>query len=309
MKGRPLAFKGSDLEGIQQAILKTLKYSDHFHFPLTISELHTRLIEYKITQKKLISVVTELARSGTIEHHGNYYCLPGQSSCIKQRKLYARLSKPLRQYATSLIPILTALHSIKAIYLTGSLALSNTDGHDDIDLMIIVEDGKLWTTRALLTLYTTLLRLRRTPHTRNPMGKLCLNLYLTPKAFSLPLTNRSLYTAYELIQATPLYDPSDTHSALLAANPWIYEYLPNLKRTVPKRNSRVSPRSDLLRRRPKGVFSRLQSTIGRPDQTLLELTELICYHLQLLYMRPKITREHITPDSAFFHPNNPAPKV
>lgn len=297
------------LSKVTQAILKTLKYSDHFHFPLTTTELHSRLVAYKTTQKKLIPSLTSLTASGVIEHHGNYYCLPGQSSCINQRKLYARLSKPLRQYANSLIPILTALHPVKAIYLTGSLAMSNTDGHDDIDLMIIVENGRLWTTRALLTFYTTLLGLRRTPYTRSHLGKLCLNLYLTPKAFSLPPTKRSLYSAYELIQAVPLYDPIDTRSALLAANSWIYEYLPNLKGTVSKSNSRVSPRSDLLRSRPTGVFPRLQSAIGRPGQILLKLIELICYHLQLLYMRSKITREYITPDSAFFHPNNPAPKV
>jgi D-beta-D-heptose 7-phosphate kinase/D-beta-D-heptose 1-phosphate adenosyltransferase len=214
---------------------------------------------------------------------GKYYFLPGQQSLVKQRNLNYSLSQPLRVYAVSLIPALTRITGVLAIYLTGSLAMNNTDGHDDIDLMVITQKNRLWTTRFLLTLYTTILGLRRQPHSHNIMGKLCLNLYLTPNAFALPSSRRSLYTAYELTQAVPLYDPYHTQSTLLLENSWLKEYLPNFS----------------LPPAPAATFP-------TPKPSLLEK---IAYFLQYRYMRPKITREYITKDAAYFHPHDPSRRI
>lgn len=269
---------------LASALLATLTYSDHFHFPLTFSELHTRLIQYQVTASTLRRALTPLLKTGVIETRSSYYFLPQQGSLVHRRRLYARLSRPLFLFAQSLVPTLVRVPGIRALYLTGSLALSNTDGHDDIDLMVITEPGRLWTTRALLTLYTQLLALRRHPSSRNSIGKLCLNLYLTPSSFALPPTRRSLYTAYELIQAKPLYDPTHTHAQLLTANSWLKDYLPNYP--LP------TPAPPPLR-----------------HSTPASLLETLAYTLQYLYMRPRITREYITKEAAFFHPNNPGTQV
>ncbi len=274
-------------QGLKSAIKKTLTYSDYFNYPLTLAELHARLIKYQVSKSLLGKIINSLIKSKSISQEANYYFLPQKSSLVRRRKLYSRLSKPLFDYTKSLIPILTRIRSIRAIYLTGSLAMQNTDGHDDIDLMIIAESKKLWTTRFLLTIYTTLLGLRRSRNTKNVMGKLCLNLYLTPDSFTLPPHLRSLYTAYELIQAVPLYDPNNTYSVLLSSNSWINTYLPNYQ--IPKLSTRI---------------------YGYTDLRLYEkLLENLLYTLQYLYMKGRITREYITKDSAFFHPNNPSSRV
>lgn len=271
-------------QGLKKAILQTIKYSDHFHYPLTLAELHARLIKYQVSKSYLLKAVNSLVKSKLLSQQNNYYFLPRKLSLVKRRRLYARLSKPLHRYTLSLLPVLTRLHSIRAIYLTGSLAMQNTDGHDDIDLMIITEPGKLWITRLLLTIYTTILGIRRTRNPKNIMGKLCLNLYLTPDSYVIPPHLRSLYTAYELIQVDPIYDPKHTHSALLSANPWIQPYLPNYPLPKPK-NKSFTPAT---------------------NPTILEK---ICYWIQRLYMHKRITREYITHDAAFFHPNDPGRKV
>lgn len=270
-------------QGLKSAIKKTLAYSHHFHYPLTLEELHFRLINYQISKSSLAKSVNTLLKTKFISKANNYYYLPNYSSLVKRRRLYTRLARPLYVYTQSLIPALTYVRSIRAIYLTGSLAMLNTDGHDDIDLMIVTESGKLWTTRFLLTIYATLLGLRRTRNTKNIMGKLCLNLYLTPSSYVIPESRRSLYTAYELIQAVPLYDPHKTHSLLISSNSWLRSYLPNYPL-------------------PKSKNKQL-TTVKR---TLLET---VLYLAQLFYMKSRITREYITKDSAFFHPNNPGSKV
>ncbi|TXH02999.1 MAG: hypothetical protein E6R05_03525 [Candidatus Moraniibacteriota bacterium] len=268
---------------LKKAILQTIKYSDHFHFPLTLTELHQRLIGYRISKSSLSASLNSLIKSNLLSQKNNYYFLPQKSTLVKRRGLYARLSIPLYTYAQSLLPTLTRISSVRGIFLTGSLAMSNTDGHDDIDLMIITASGKLWTTRLLLTVYTTLLGLRRTRNASNIMGKLCLNLYLTTSSLTIPISKRSIYSAYELIQIVPLYDPHNLHAQLLTSNPWVNDYLPNYP--MPK------------------------STTHQISFMQYPMYEKLFYHFQYLYMKPRITREYITLDAAFFHPNDPAPKV
>lgn len=282
---------------ISRAILQTLRYSDHFGFPLTVDEIYFRLVGKGSSRPLLIRNINKLLKSNLIQKTDAYYHLPGRSSLVARRLKHAQLSPPQLARARHLSSILYSVPSILAIYLTGSLAVCNSSAASDIDLMIITKNNRLWTTRLLLTLYTSLLGLRRTPTSTKNTGKLCLNLYLTPKTYHLPPSKQSLYTAYELIQAIPLYDPHNTHSALLAANPWIFTYLPNATRTVLKRNSWLQAK--------KGSSADERTVLNGT----LNIIEKLAYLLQKLYMRKKITRELVTPDSAFFHPRNPAPKL
>ncbi len=273
---------------ISRAILQTLRYSDHFGFPLTVDEIYFRLVGEGSSRLLLIRNINKLLESSLIQKTDAYYHLPGRSSLVARRLKRAKLSNPLIARAQHLSSIFHSVPSILAIYLTGSLAVCNSSAASDIDLMIITQNHRLWTTRLLLTLYTSLLGLRRTPNSTKNTGKLCLNLYLTPKTYHLPPSKQNLYTAYELIQATPLYDPHNTHAQLLAANPWIHSYLPNV---------------------PAGPGPVGHNNLPTGPGPIGHLIESLSYHLQLLYMKSKLTRELITPDAAFFHPHDPGVKA
>ena len=209
------------------SILQTLKYSDHFGFPLTLSEIHSRLVGARSSRPLLITAINQMLKSKTISQTGDYYHLPGHASLVARRLKRAKFCAPRLRLAQTLAIKLSHTPGILAIYLTGSLAMSNSSVNDDIDFMIIAHSHHLWTTRFLLTLYTTILGLRRTPNSPRSSGKLCLNLYLTPMSYALPNHKQSLYTAYELVQAIPLFDPHNTRASLFAANSWIRHYLPN----------------------------------------------------------------------------------
>lgn len=307
---------------LSKAILQTLKYSDHFSFPLTASEIHSRLYSSKpYSIESVLRTLRLLSAQHQLEQSGEYFHLPGRGSLIARRLKRAKQSGVQLARAQTIASKLSHVQGVLAIYLTGSLAMSNSGPDSDIDFMVITQPSRLWTTRLILTFYTELLGLRRRPHDHHTSGKVCLNLYLTPITYKLPPSKRSLYTAYELIQAVPLYDPHNTRSSLLAANSWIKKYLPNailgsdlLPRTLLKRNSRLQAEKG-----PAGTSSVIalekwlqkRSVLGGQHErrVLMGTMESLCYHLQLLYMRPKLTREYITPNSAFFHPNNPAPRV
>lgn len=286
---------------INEAIIKTLQYSAHFNFPLTKHELYHRLIAFQTTHQKLLTGLNKLIVSRQVLHVDNYYCLPTDAHTIKLRQSRLKTSQSKKKLAHKYATWLARTPGVIAIYLTGSLAVNNATPSDDIDFMIITQAGRLWLTRLLLTLLSEALGIRRRPNARHTNNQLCLNLYLTPTSLSIPPTKRNLYTAYELIQATPLYDPTDTQTQLLNANLWLCNYLPNWE---PR--SDVLSRSDLLSKsRHGGMFSRV---LTRSGQTLMCILESLLYHLQLLYMRGKITSEYITRDQAFFHPHSQAPK-
>jgi len=294
---------GRRLPKVNISILKTLKYSDHFGFPLTVSEIHQRLISQTTHSKEqVIKSLESMVKNNQIQRSGEYYFLPGKIKLVTARQNNLKSSKPQLARVKQLAHKLSQIPFVKAIYLTGSLAMNNSKTDSDIDFMIITKEGRLWTTRFILTLYTSLLGLRRTPGSRKNAGKLCLNLYLTPESYVLPAHKQSLYTAYELIQAVPVYDPEGTRTALLAANPWIKKFLANFnlpsrfdqsERTLLKRNSRLQAEEG-------------PAAAGR--RVLMGTIENLLFNLQYLYMRPKLTREYITINSAFFHPHDPSPQ-
>ncbi len=273
----------SDPKGISGSILKTIKYSDHFSFPLTVSEIHLRLISTTTyTKAQVIKAVDSMVKNNQIQNKQEYFFLPGKKSLVAQRINHLKSSKPQLTRVKQLAHKLSRIPFIKAIYLTGSLAMFNSESDSDIDFMIITKEGRLWTTRFILTAYTTFLGLRRTPGSQKFAGKLCLNLYLTPDSYLLPTHKQSLYTAYELIQAVPVYDPEGTRTALLADNPWISSHLPNF--VLPAKSAATQEY------RKTGIL------------------EYLMFNLQYLYMRKKLTREYITINSAFFHPHDPSPQ-
>ena len=274
---------------LTESVVATLTYSDHFDFPLTVDELRSRLIATPISRTSLIRHIGLMLKAGSLARTSSYYHLPGRRSLVYRRRRLEKIAAPQLTRAGVLAERLGSLPGVKAVYLTGSLALKNAPNGSDIDFMIITYNDRLWTTRFLLTVYCSLFGLRRTPYSRNNSGKLCLNLFLSPISYTLSPIQRSLYTAYELVQAAPLYDPQNTHADLLAANPWIRAFLPNI--ILPVAPTRVKPPPN-----DKGL-------------TLALFIEKIMYYLQLAYMRPKITREIVTPNSAFFHPRNPGKAV
>lgn len=67
---------------------------------------------------------------------------------------------------------------VRAVILTGSMTIGSTKESSDIDLLIVTKERRLYLARFFVTLLTALTGLRRTPKTKNPAGKFCLNYYL-----------------------------------------------------------------------------------------------------------------------------------
>ncbi len=264
-------------------ILATLAYTDYYGAPLDLAALHTRLIKEKTTPKTLLLELAKLISAKKIGLTLGYYHLATRASIVKPYLKKRALAQKKLETIKRFVPTIAKIPGILAVYVTGSVGAGSATEADDLDLMIIAKDDMLWISRLLLTLITEVLGERRRPKENISPNKLCLNLYLTPRALSLPTSKRSLYTAYELIQAKPVFDPSGTRSALLNANSWIKQFLPNV------------------------ILPQPTKTDQKAQSQLTKTVNLVLFHLQYLYMKGRLTREHVTLNSAFFHPQNPAP--
>lgn len=259
-----------------QAIIKTLCYSAVFKYPLTLEELHRRLIGHKTSISNLKQTLKAVRLH---QKQGLYFINP---SHVDHRTIANDQANQKIKKVKKIIQFLKIIPSIEAVYVTGAVSVGNAAKEDDIDLMIITKTASLWTTRIVTNVLLDLLGVRRKPNSISFNNKVCLNLWLAADALTVPTSQRSLYTAYEVIQARPLFDRQDTHRQFMYQNRWITKYLPNVK--IP----------------PKTINS--SSPINNPFEKLL-------YQLQKSHMKSKMTREKVSLNHAFFHPRNTSHQV
>lgn len=276
-------------QSIESSILRTLAYADIFDFPLTVGELHQRLISTKAIKKtQLLGSLSKLEKSkkiiskqARVGDKNRYYALAGRNKIFSLRISRNKISEKKAKVGKLVSKWLVKIPGILGVYLTGSVAVSNADQHDDIDLMLITKSGHLWFSRFLSVLALDLIGIRRKPesaeNSREASGKICANLYLDLNHLEVPKHKQNLYTANEVIQAKSLFVNPDIHQTFLHKNIWITKYLGNTKITTSK---------------PK-VFPHTNSPLHP-----------LAYYLQKTYMHKKITNEFITSGSAYFHPRN-----
>lgn len=286
-------------ENLQNAVLKTLCYSDIFDFPLTYSEI-CRFFIYRrqVSPQTIKKTLSILVADKKIVNSGGYYFLPGKKEIVDRRHICKTVSFPKLQIALKTAGYLKLINSVQGIAITGALAMRNTDLNDDIDLMLITSGNRLWLTRIITVLLISLLGKRRKPSasaslTNGHKNQICLNLFLDLNHLQVPQNKQNLYTAHEVTQAKFIYSKNSTAQLFLFNNSWINEFLPNFHIPNPQQT---------------GLYSESNST--HPCHiSLFIFLEKLAYWLQLKYMKKRVSQEIISPNQAFFHPRNTGEKV
>lgn len=177
--------------------------------------------------------------------------------------------------------------------MTGSLAMQNVRSlADDIDLLIVTKPGTLWLTRVVVVLWTSLIGKYRLHGSSGEWGW-CFNLWLDQNHLQVPKEDRSVYTAYEVVQAQLMLG---TQNELLSANQWVNEYInyPVKAEKSKDYETRMKGNGEILNLKILSSFILL----------LVVVVELVSYLAQRLYMQPKRSREKVGRGFAFFHPRD-----
>ncbi len=99
--------------------------------------------------------------------------------------------------------ILGYIPSVRAIFLSGSLACGNAKKSSDIDLLIITRAGQIWTARFFVFIILKICRQLSKPD--DHAEKICPNHFITDH--SLEIEEKDAYAAQLFSHNIPLYDP------------------------------------------------------------------------------------------------------
>lgn len=273
-----------------EAVLKTLIYADVFDYCLKEDEIWQRLIWNRKSllipsRIQLKRSLDKLGKKGIIARNRIYYFLKNREETVKKRLQREIISHEKFKSAHTTCLFLKIVPFIKLVMVTGTVAAGNAKENDDIDLLIVTNKNRLWLSRFLTTLFFEIVGRRRRPNEKSIKDKFCLNMFLDDGFLNLPQSEQSLYTAYELLLAKPLWDRDDTYLKFIKKNLWVRNYLLNISRGL-----------------PFGVRKRHEKN-AKP-QGLINHFEELFYRLQIFYMQKKRTKEIVERLRIKFHPED-----
>jgi hypothetical protein len=196
--------------------MATVAYADLFDFPLDAAEVQRDLIGLAASDVQIAGALGQLCRSGELLADGAYLVLPGRRGLAETRWERSERAARMWPVAQRLGETLARFPYVRLVAVTGSLAAGNPDVRADIDYLIVTAPGRLWTVRALAILLVRL--------ARQAGVALCPNYLLSTQA--LALEHQDLFTAHELLQATPVA-ASAVYRRMLDSNRWAERWLPN----------------------------------------------------------------------------------
>jgi predicted nucleotidyltransferase len=209
------------------AVLRTLAFFGLFDRGLTLQELQDFALFRFIDN--VVAVTRSLGQHGDLIADGDVVGLasaPHASLLASIRNEREVQAEPLIARAQRYARVARHLPYVREVRLVNSLALGTNHARSDIDLLIVGRAGRLWLTRALTTSLAHVLGWRR--HDAFVADRLCLSFFLADDALDLESISLGddVYLAYWVATARRL-SGSLPPGALLAANAWAREMLPN----------------------------------------------------------------------------------
>lgn len=219
------------MTNLEKAILATLSYYDIFDYPLTGFEIWKycmRANGHEMQNFGAGDLFTALDGSGAlrerISQKYGFYFLRGRDEIVEKRLWRRKLADRKWKKAIKIFRILSAVPFVRAIFVSGSLAMENSKNDSDIDVIIVAKYGRIWTVRTFMTMLTFILGVRR--HGDKTKDRICLNHYITDK--SLRISFESLYNAQSYAHLVNVYgEDGRIFKEFQEENRWIGKYILN----------------------------------------------------------------------------------
>jgi len=217
----------------QKIILQTLAFWDMFEHPLTKEELYhglcyTDSTDYKLDYVNYLNQLEQLVLLQQFEQQEGFYFLAGRGAIVAIRQNRIRIIEDKMKIAKRGIRKLSKVPFVRAVFVCNTLAMGVSDEDSDIDVLVIVKNGRLWLARLLATIVLSLFGLRRTKN--KIKDKICLSFYLADNNLNLEkiaIQSPDIYLMYWINNLIPVYDPDKLHSSMMKANSWVKKFLPN----------------------------------------------------------------------------------
>ncbi len=219
------------------SLKKTLAYFDLFSCPITKEELYT----YLFSPQEEISFDTFVRRLHTLEASKEkcfetscgYYFLPAKQETVTMRERRVWYIEKKLKIAKRAARLLRYIPFVKAFFVCNQIQIGVTQ-KSDIDVLIVVKQGRMFFTRLCITFLLGLFRLRRGK--KKVTDRICLSFYVTDNALdfsSLQIGEPDIYFTYWLATLIPVYDPEDSLQKIFSNNIWATKNLPHAFESVP----------------------------------------------------------------------------
>ncbi len=187
-------------------------YYDIFRHPLRDVELE------RLTGGDVSGGLRTLVASGKIDHMDGYVVRPGRRDQIPARVERTAAAERRWPAARRAARLLASAPWVRGVMVTGGLSKQSASPDGDIDFLVLVEAGRVWSAKSLLQ------GVRRTlpPPIRECF---CTNYLLDER--HLLLDQRNMFTAMELATAVPLHNAA-LCGAFLDANAWASAFVPGI---------------------------------------------------------------------------------
>lgn len=213
---------------LAQSIYKTLAFFDAQDLPLTLFEIKGYLVNSKeplfffpsLLSLTKIQETLDAELSDKIDCQNGFCYLRGRAGLIKKRQRRYPVSLQRFRKARKFLAGLRYVPYLRAVAISGSLALLNCEENSDIDLFLIIKKNRIWISRLLVSLYFQVLGERR--YEGHIKGRFCLNHYLSEDMEIRQ--DQNLYTATEYTSLLPVLG-KDELMKFWQKNLWIGKFL------------------------------------------------------------------------------------
>ena len=213
---------------LEQSLFRTLAYFAYFQFPLTTLELWKWCDAPNVTlfEVEVVLMSSSWLRSrGCVSDQG-FFAL-GDAAEWRLERL-CRVTDALRKSrrASRFVKFASRLPWVKMVAVCNSLAFSFTNHESDIDLFIVTDRGKIWSTRFILAGALALMHARPGERVKDPV---CLSFFVTDDRLdfsSVKIGSKDPYLMFWIATLSPLLDRGDMLAKLRVANGWMRPDVP-----------------------------------------------------------------------------------
>jgi len=241
---------------LRDAILLSLSYLDAVGVAPTAYEVWRCLPRYQASYGEVYRTLRSDPLLRTVLHRDRGHVSLQSEEHIDDRLQRGKLSERKWRRARSTAAALSLVPFVTSVSVANTVATGTARQESDVDLLITVKPGRMWTARLLAT--GVAFAMGRFRHGPRVADRMCLSFYLADNALALaPLAldgddpylahwAGSLGTIWERRPERGSDDAGSLGQRLFAANPWITQLMPNLLPQQPSDRRRAPATVDRL---------------------------------------------------------------